>query len=251
MIMNNEGHYMGSIKLDGRQESAFLPCVRTDQRFHRRWWTALPGLPASKNSRPYRRLQRQFADHTMNTCKRVNGHFLRGPRGFYVEGREDHLVPAFFENFALFPNFYWLECVLSRLSVAWTGTITNAAWSYSYEEVLPGERRPRIADVVIMWRDASGDGILVIEAKKPGCGRNGVGKKDDPSNTYYLKYRAMRLITRQHQALLMDERDLRWLPLEMKDSRSVISWQELIAIQKMPWQFCRSKTLLANFWICA
>src|SRR5258705_6374957 len=117
-------------------------------------------------SRAYRRLWRQFADHTMNTATITDGVAKPGSRGFYVEGREDHLVPAFFENFALLPDFQWLDDLLSRLAIPHDGGISDAAWSYSYEEVLAGERRPRIADIVVMWRENKGEAILVIEAKR-------------------------------------------------------------------------------------
>jgi hypothetical protein len=163
--------------------------------------------------------------------ERKDGLIIPGSsRGFYVEGREDHLVPAFFENFTLLPDFQWLERVLDRLAVTRNGGIINASWSYSYSELIPGRGRPH-ADIVIMWRDDGGDALLVIEAKRPGCGPKGCGEKDDPANLYYLHYAAMRRIERRSQALLLDDSDLRTLPERVKSNPAVITWQDLIRIQ--------------------
>jgi hypothetical protein len=214
------------------REPVFLPTSDQNRRFHRRWWTALPAIPATRECFGYQRLWRQFADHTMNTFSNSNGVFRPGSRGFYVEGREDHLVPAFFENFSLFPNFSWLERLLARLAIPCEGRITSAAWSYSYEEVLPGERRPRIADIVAMWQDDQGKAVLVIEAKKPRCGRTGIGDKDNPANGYYLKYREMCSFARRSQALLIDENDVRYLPKQMASTPAVVTWQELVSLQR-------------------
>ena len=178
----------------------FLSTSNPRQRCHQRWWTALPAIPATRNDTAYRRLWRHAADHTMNTFKSLNGCAVLGNRGFYVEGREDHLVPAFFENFTLFADFRWLQQLLARLAIPSDGTITNAAWNYSYSELLPGKGRPH-ADIVLMWRDRSGSAVLVLEAKKPGGARSGIGVKDHPANRYYLRYSAMRGIERRSQAL--------------------------------------------------
>jgi hypothetical protein len=220
------------LALPNGPEPIFLPTSKPNQRFHNRWWTALPAIPTMRECIGYRRLWRQFGDHTMNTFSDSNGVFIPRGRGFYVEGREDHLVPAFFENFSLFPDFSWLECLLARLGIPCEGKTENASWSYSFEQVLAGESRPRIADIVVMWRDNRGKAVLVIEAKKPGCGRGGIGMKDDPTTGYYLKYREMRSIDRTFQALLVDEDDVRYLSDEIKGSSALITWQEVSAIQR-------------------
>jgi hypothetical protein len=217
--------------LDGRREAVILATSNPQQRCHHRWWTALPAIPATRGCAAYRRLSRHFADHTMNAFRNSTDPIVLGSRGFYVEGREDHLVPAVFENFSMFPNFQWLEQLLASFSIPFEGEITKAAWSYSYSELLPGKGRPH-ADIVICWRDQGGRAVLVIEAKKPGCGRNGFNTKDYPQIGHYLGYRAMHGIQRRHQALLLDQRDLRCLPAELQDSPKVITWQELIEIQR-------------------
>jgi hypothetical protein len=187
---------------------------------------------ATRDCPAYKRLWRQFADHTMNTFAAENGLFSPRNRGFYVEGREDHLVPAFFENFVLFPDFLWLEDLLSRLGIHHQGGITNARWSYSYSELLPANGGRPHADLVVMWQDDIGNGVLAIEGKKPGCGRLGFGSKDDPTNGHYLRYQKMRSINRRHQALLVDDSDLRHLSYSANSMKTVITWQDLIAIQR-------------------
>jgi hypothetical protein len=82
-----------------------------------------------------------------------------------------------------------------------------------------------------MWRDRGGDAVLVIEAKRPGCGRKGCGEKDDPTSRYYLHYAAMNGIARRSQALLIDERDIHNLPDHLRNGPSLITWQDLIRIQ--------------------
>jgi hypothetical protein len=219
------------VMIADKHEAVILPTSKPDQRFHQRWWTALPAIPARRDCTAYRRLWRQFADHTMNTFAVNKGIFAPRNRGFYVEGREDHLVPSFFENFALFPDFHWLECLLTRLAIHCEGGIRTARWCYSYSELLAEGGRPH-ADIVMMWQDNSGKAVMAIETKKPGCGRMGLGTKDDPSHGHYLRYKNMRLIDRRNQALLLDERDLRHLPDEIKNTAAVVTWQELVAIQR-------------------
>ena len=220
------------VAIEGKHEPILVPTSKPNQHFHQRWWTTLPAIPATRDCLAYKRLWRQFADHTMNTFAAENGVFSPRNRGFYVEGREDHLVPAFFENFTLFPDFRWLENVLSRLGINHQGSIRNARWSYSYSELLPHNGgRPHV-DLIVMWQDDRGNGVLAIETKKPGCGRAGFGSKDVPSNGHYLRYQKMRSVDRRHQALLIDENDLRYLSNGAERMRGVITWQDLIAIQR-------------------
>jgi hypothetical protein len=169
----------------------------------------------------------------MNTWSESGGLIKPGSRGFYIEGREDHLVPSFFENFALFSEFTWLEQLIAKMEIPYVTPIRAARWSYSYEEVPLNERRPRIADILLMWRDASDeDAILAIEAKKPGCATKTIGPKDDPREGYYLKYGEMYSIHRRYQALLVDARDRERLSLDLQRHPCVINWQELAELQK-------------------
>lgn len=212
-------------------DAVLLPTANTRQKVHRYWWTALPAIPSQKGSAPYNRLWRQFADHTMNTVRQEGNTFKVGGRGFYVEGREDHAVPAFFENFTLYPTNVWFERILERLGIRCMGSVHRIAWAYSHEETLLGERRCRIADIVFSWRDDDGDALLVIEAKKPNCARLTLDAKDYPSNGYYLKYSSMKAHGRRFQALLIDDRNKTQLPESLQNSTAVITWQELAGIQ--------------------
>jgi hypothetical protein len=222
---------LSTVRFENRDVSTWVRTTNPATRMHANWWTAVPALPASPVDVGYRRLWRQFADHTMNTWTLDGAGAIKpGGRGFYVEGREDHLVPAFFENFSLFPDGSWLQRICSIAEIPTRGAIEQLAWSYSYEEVLPGERRPRIADVTIMWRDELGKAVAVIEAKKPGYSFSSLDEKDHPKSGYYLRYRAMSDVNRKHQLLLIDERDRRRLGSDLRDSPSVVTWQALAAI---------------------
>lgn len=213
---------MGDIMTDNGK--TFLDTA-TGARMHARWWTALPAIPPSPAMPAYRRLRRQFADHTMNTWRETDEGVRPGGRGFYVEGREDHLVPAAVENFAMFSDTVWFEEILRQVGHPPVGSVEDVNWTYSYEEKFPDSIR--IADIVFMWRDAGGEAVLVFEAKKPGAGRKLV-EKDLPPNGYYLAFGAFQPIRRRYQALLLDQRDSDRLP---DAARPVLTWQSLLRIQ--------------------
>jgi len=220
------------VRFKARDIPTWVRTTNPNTLMHANWWTAMPALPSSNSAEGYRRLWRQFADHTMNTwVDNPDGTTKPGSRGFYIEKREDHLVPAFFENFALFLDGLWLQQICAISGIRTSGPITKLAWSYSYEEVLVGERRPRIADVTIMWRDDLGEAVAVIEAKKPGYSFTSLSQKDHPESGYYLNYSAMSGIERRHQLLLIDENDRRHLNKNgLSISVSVITWQHLAKI---------------------
>jgi hypothetical protein len=203
--------------------STFMATENPSTKMHRYWWTALPAIPSSRLSLAYRRLKRQFADHTMNTWTACGDAIRPGGRGFYVEGREDHLVPAFFEDFSLFPDFGWFEDLLRLADVPTRGAITRLAWSYSYESRVLSETRPRIADVVFMWEDRGGKGVLVVEAKK-AMGNPTISEKDLPQSGYYLQYQAFHPVDRRHQVLLVGAE---FAKRALAGIGGVLTWQQL------------------------
>jgi hypothetical protein len=168
----------------------------------------------------------------MNTWTSLaDGRVRPGGRGFYVETREDHLVTSFFEDFSMFAGSLWICEIIRACGISFAGTISDFSWSYSYEEVLSGERRPRIADVVIVWRDDLGKAVLVIEAKRPGFARGGLSAKDEPDKGYYLAYNGFDGIDRRYQALLVDNRDIFRLSAVARTSKLVLTWQDLCSIK--------------------
>ena len=196
-----------------------------ERRFHDHWWTCLPALPNSKEDYAYTRLMRLFADHTLNSTVGTS------KRSVYKHGGEDHLVMSFFENFSVDAHYRWVDFIARRLEMK-SGPIVAARWSYAFEERVFGEARPRIADLILHWRDSAGDAVVVIEAKRKGGLPKGLGSKDDPDSKYYMHYSAVRDISRKQQMLLVDQSDVKLLPSHLVSDPRLITWQEFSQLQR-------------------
>ncbi len=189
------------------------------RKYHEYWWTCFPAVPARREDFRYQRIMRLYADHTLNGLNGQTG------RSVYKEGGEDHLVLSFFENFVVDQRHEWIGRIAQRLGLL-QGKILAANWSYAFEERLSGEARPRIADLVLHWRDNSGNAVVVIEAKRPGgMPRSGLNEKDDPRSDYYMKYSAMREIPRKQQMLLISAKDKEKLSGELRSDARVLTWE--------------------------
>jgi hypothetical protein len=168
-------------------------------------------------------MMRVFMDHTVGPAQ--------GP---YNPSAERHLVVSFFENFAIDTQHRWVRSLGERLGMV-RGEISNACWSYEYEEKLATSRRnggPGIADVVVSWRDEAGEAVIVFEAKRPGgVGKTGLAPEDDPRNGAYLQYARIRPIDRRQQMLLLAARDIHDLPNELRGDARVLAWEELAQMQ--------------------
>lgn len=132
------------------------------------WWQALLAIPSSdQNSSAYRRLQRVFRDQTLKISS--------GPEGaghqFTCSSHETHYTVCLWENFNLFEPTLWLPELWARAGLATSiGAIQVCNWSYEWcaQRSDQGRRQERNIDVTLRYRDETGDGILVVEAKKPG-----------------------------------------------------------------------------------
>src|SRR5689334_19786389 len=86
------------------------------------WWHGIPALPADKYDQSYYALRRVWGDHT-----------IFGARSFYRLGSEDHVTPALFQNWTLFPDLSWVA-PLVRACGGQAGTVREVRWAYACEE---------------------------------------------------------------------------------------------------------------------
>ncbi len=197
------------------------------EMIYRQWWAMLPAIPERKNSPAYRTLKRLWADHTMNTIRKTpDGYASAGSRGVYRTTTEDHLTMVLFENWELFPDPSWAGGFLAACGVDVQGEVSGIGWSYGFEEPQP----KLIADLVVYFIDEGGEGVLVIEAKKPGAAT--VSVKDAPSTGYYFALPAIQKIARKYACLLLAEADREKVGgiLEHPDE-PILSWEQLAGLQ--------------------
>ena len=206
--------------------SPFVPAER--QRIHRVWWTCLPALPRSRSGQHYHALRRLWWDHTMNTYKELEpGLFRPGNRGFYTEGSEDHVTPAVFHSWALFPTSCWVPALLESVGVTAIGEVKRVRWSFAFEQIYEG-RRFCIADIVLTWEDDGGQAVLVLEGKVRG---RRLATKDIPTAAPYLRMPSIRVFSRRHYALIVDAADVPVAVAATNGAAKVTTWQQMAAIQ--------------------
>ncbi len=133
----------------------------TTEQVHR-WWHAMPALPADKTDHAYFALRRIWADHTM-----------AGARGFHRLPCEDHITPRLFQNWMISPDYEWLEKLGRQIGLV-LHDVRHVRWAYACEALVPGSRRQYhkrefvIADIMLLFEDASGPGAIAFEVKRPG-----------------------------------------------------------------------------------
>lgn len=147
------------------------------------WWHPILAVPPAKSSSGYRRLRHIWMDQTR--VRPTNGH------EYFVHEYETHLTLALWETFAALPVRLWLPRLVERAGLTLPqATISDAEWSYGW---LSDGVNEQIVDLVLNYRDTKGEGIVVVEAKRPG---NRLGGKDlNPE--YYLDIPAFRKYARR------------------------------------------------------
>lgn len=195
---------------------------------HRNWWTVLPAIPRSKETRSYHSLRRVWFDHTNNWSRRADdGSMIDVPK-FFVEGLEDQLTPALFHTWAGFPDNAWANALLQLLGCAVSGKVRNISWSYQYEEKLPNGKWSAIADIAIHWEDDAGRAVVVVEAKRPG---GTLGPKDVNGECYTSMPGFVSAGRRVDYALLLDASDVAGARQRHSGIARILSLQDLVACQ--------------------
>lgn len=171
------------------------------------WWMLIPMLPSNKICWQYKVLKRIWFDHTMQKVTQdSNGSVTFSGRGFNNQKSEDHLTVVLFQNWALFPNNDWCVEFLNYCGAKTFGKVEKIRWSFGFEEYLQDRSKRPIVDLVIKWKDESGEAILIIEAKRKGVAK--LLDKDIPSKSIYLKMPSFAKYNRKTVCLLIDETDL-------------------------------------------
>ena len=195
------------------------------------WWQLLPAIPATRNSRSYKRLERMWRDNTRfsgNEEKSNRSHDLFEPH------YETHLTCTLFENFALFDPVIWINPFFeaSGMRVV-TDEIVKAAWSYEWETNYDknGKKEHRHPDVMISFLCANGKkGAIVVEAKA-------LGKKPKPDSKdfnleYYLENPDLDRYRKNLSLIyLVDSKVKDFIERHKPEQAGVITWQELGALQ--------------------
>jgi|GEM_PF-1962709 hypothetical protein len=197
-------------------------------RTYANWWTFIPVLPSSRETLEYEILKRQWADHTMNCLSNKTGLWkLSSSRGFYVERREDHITTVLFHIWALFPDTKWVGRLLDLWQISHS-RVTRARWSYSWEQKRDKASRPDICDIVLCYEDETGQGVVVVEAKRPG---GALSDKDLNGGQRYLELPSLRSFRRRRCVFLVDEHDKYSAISKLPSNTPVTSWQAMGRLQ--------------------
>lgn len=186
------------------------------------WWHGVPALPADRQEHSYYALRRVWGDHTM-----------AGARGFYRFGCEDHITATLFHNWTIFPDTSWVA-PLVRAAGATVGNVRRVRWAYECNEFLDARLRPFhkrdfiIPDIMMVFEDENGEGLLAFEAKKPD-------KSTEPADARkvasYIDLPSTRGMARRYGCLLVSER-VAEKSLKACGSRwPVLTWERVRELQ--------------------
>ncbi|MBL6458337.1 hypothetical protein JMJ55_23640 [Belnapia sp. T6] len=158
---------------------------------------------------------------------------MTGARGFYRWSSEDHITPALFQNWALFPDLTWVAPLVQACG-GQAGTVTQASWSYACEELLDAKLLPYhgrnfiIADVLMHFVDENGPGLLALEVKKPGAAAQPADARKLRS---YCDLPSTRMIGRRYGCFLVGERHVAATLEATGHEWHVVSWEHLRGLQ--------------------
>ena len=131
-----------------------------------------------------------------------------------------------FENWAAMPDSKWVPSLLRACSVAVEGVVREIGWSYEYTQ--GGGSGKRTLDIVLRYVDEIGEGILVLEAKKPG--NQSLEDKDIPSKSDYLDVPGFDGVTRKSLCLLIGATDQAAIASTL-EGEPVLTWERLAGLQ--------------------
>lgn len=171
------------------------------QLSHDYWWTAIPFWPAER-SWQVDAIRRVYYDQTM-----VAGRSVYDERRASGYPREDVLSVNIFGLFTPLGASVWVPPLLSACGISVIGRPSDARLSWLFEDECSYTKRGFvIADIVISWRDNSGVGVLVLEAKTLG---EALSPKDIPASEYYARMPSLSGIERRHYRVILDENGCR------------------------------------------
>ena len=136
------------------------------------------------------------------------------------------MTAAFLENFTILDPAQWIPELLKTAGFSYTNKISAANWGY---EIFDRASR-KLADVVIHYRDESGDGLVIIKSKKKG----GRLKPTDVDPSSYLDLETFNWAPQRRLIYLVDESDLTSvtdLIADRSQRSGILTWQALGGLQ--------------------
>ena len=185
------------------------------------WWHGVPALPTSSECHEYYALRRVWGDHTM-----------AGARGFYNPRSEDHATVNLFQTFAAFSSLAWADGLLREVGLK-TRQVTRARFAFACEELIDSTLRHRhgrdfvIADIMLHYENACGEGLLAFEVKKPGGPMPTV--QDLTKAETYANLPSTRAIAARTACFLVDDRHV---PALHRAGHRALGWGQVQALQR-------------------
>src|SRR5665213_2039783 len=106
------------------------PFLDDDRRVHRHWWTCVPALPSSRDSRWYWALRQSWFDHTTTHSFRDTAGDKAKVPAFFYEKHENHIAASIFQTWAaLLPSTDWVPSLLNFLGSPVWGRVNRVAWA--------------------------------------------------------------------------------------------------------------------------
>ena len=186
------------------------------------WWHGVAALPADQQHHAYHTLRRVWGDHTFSAS-----------RGFYRIGSEEHITSALFQNWALFPDTSWVASLVHAAGGT-VGLVTRVRWAYECNERLDARLRPFhgrdfiIPDIMLLYEDEDGPGLLAFEVKKPGKGTEAT---DARKLTSYIDLPSTRQIARRYGCFLVGEQMAERSRQACNGNYAVLTWERLCELQ--------------------
>ena len=187
------------------------------------WWYHLLAIPISKTSNGFRRIERLIRDKTRY------GKFKSGRlHEFYNPRHETQLTASTWENFSIFQSYEWVNELLQYTELPCTEIIEQCNWSYEWESKVEG--KTRLCDIVINFKTASTNEVIIVECKNL---KKSLSEKDIDSE-YYLNIDAFQKFDRKYLIYCVDE-SVRLETISLLDDNQsnigIITWQELAGLQ--------------------
>lgn len=186
------------------------------------WWHGIPALPSGREDQTYHALRRVWGDQT-----------IAGARSFYRVGSEDNITLALFQNWALFESTDWVRGLVEAIGGS-VGAVTKVRWAYACEEVLDAKLAPHhkqnfvIPDIMLLFEDEHGMGLVVIEVKRPG---KAVEEGDVRKLKTYCDLRSTRHIKRRFGCFLVSAGRAEQCKIVCKEEWPVLTWETLGILQ--------------------
>ena len=200
------------------------------------WWQHLLAIPPTKRENGFKRIERLIRDKTRY------GKFKFGRlHEFYNPRHETQLTASTWENFNIFQSYDWINELLNSTKLPLTEKVLACNWSYEWESKV--DKKTRLCDVVINFKTATTNEIIVVECKNL---KNTLSSKDIDSE-YYLNIEAFQKFDKKYLIYCIDE-SVRMETISLIDTEQnnigIITWQELASLQiKMADQFEISESL--------